>query len=495
MLVTALAQTRFATALITGRPIPAWALDRLIAAARDTQREFGAIGAEGADAVTGPALDPETRRAMQLRRFRTQAQRAARETAYYGRLFAALGLDPGTLEWDDIDRLPPTPKEALRTDPDAFVRRSAQPALRTTTTGTTGQPTRVAFSQAELRTMMGLSALGFLLNGQLAPDDVVLMATSSRATLGNLGLAGACAHIGALLQPVGLIEPALTLSLLTENLRIAGKKPRVSVVSTYPSYLGELVECGLSGGYGPADFGLERITVGGEVVTDGLRARARRLFGEGIHVESGYAMTETLPFGGTLCDQGHLHFEPAHGLLEVLDPETGAACAPGEAGTLVLSPFPPFRETTLLLRYDTHDVVRPLAGPFTCRLRHLPATTDLLGKLRLSIRHDGGWTYPRQVLEALEAVEFVPLPARCGCWAVPDGVAVEVVVRNDNPAARRAIERSLEEQGVPVGELHLLEDSTQLQRPFPLRTDLRELSFDVGAANPPRVAIVAGQGG
>src|SRR5205085_11111154 len=105
-------------------------------------------------------------------------------------------------------------------------------------------------------------------------------------------------------------------------------------------------------------------------------------------------------------------WEASQVLVEVIDPETGTPAQPGATGTLVATPFPPFKETTLLLRYDTEDVARPLAGPFDCSLRHQPATTNLLGKLRLAARHDGGWTYPRDVLEALEADDAVPLPAR-----------------------------------------------------------------------------------
>jgi phenylacetate-CoA ligase len=243
-----------------------------------------------------------------------------------------------------------------------------------------------------------------------------------------------------------------------------------------------LVEVGLHRGYGPADFGLETIAVGGEIVTAGLKERARTLFGDVRFVE-GYAMTETFPFGGTRCEQGHLHFEPAHGLLEVLDPDTGRACDPDQTGTIVATPFPPFRETTLLLRYDTQDVVRPLPGPLTCTLRQRPATTDLLGKLRLSVHHDTGWTYPRQILEALEAVPAVPLPARCGFSAVPGGVAVEVVVRDTSPHVRRTIENRLADHGAPVRELRLLTDRTELRQPFPHRGDLREELF--ATARPP----------
>jgi phenylacetate-coenzyme A ligase PaaK-like adenylate-forming protein len=189
-------------------------------------------------------------------------------------------------------------------------------------------------------------------------------------------------------------------------------------------------------------------------------------------------MTELWPFGGQFCEAGHLHFEVSQGLLEVHNGETAAPARPGEAGTIVATPFFPYRETTLLLRYNTEDVVRVLTDLPTCTLRHLPATSPLLGKQALSVRHTQGWTYPRQVAEALEALEEVPLPARYGFWAVPGGVAVEVVVKQGTLEARRRIEASLEEQGVPVQELYLREDRSQLQHPIPLRGDLREHTFN-----------------
>jgi hypothetical protein len=143
----------------------------------------------------------------------------------------------------------------------------------------------------------------------------------------------------------------------------------------------------------------------------------------------------------------------------------------------VVTPFPPYRDATVVLRYNTEDVVRPVAGPLTCSLRNVPATTNVMGKLRLSVRHDHGWTFPRDVLEALETVEAVPLPARCGFWAVPGGVAVDVVVREDTPEARRAIARALEEQGVPLQALLLVEEPSHVRCPLPLRCDLREAAF------------------
>jgi phenylacetate-CoA ligase len=229
-------------------------------------------------------------------------------------------------------------------------------------------------------------------------------------------------------------------------------------------------------GYRPGDFGLERILTGGELVTAGLLRRCQELFGAVEYVEA-YGMTETLPFGGASCTDGHLHFDVSLGLLEVHNPETDGPAAAGEAGSLIVTPLPPYRETTLLLRYDTEDMVRPLAGPFTCSLRNLTAITQLLGKRRLSVRHADGWTFPRDVVEALEAVDAVPLPARYGFWAVPGGVAVEVLVGQDGAAVRRAIGETLEEHGVPLRELRLVTERHELHRPMPLRCDLQEVGF------------------
>jgi phenylacetate-coenzyme A ligase PaaK-like adenylate-forming protein len=477
MIETGFAQLRFAASIIFGARFSLRSLERLVAALRDTKHEFGKIGTEGTDLLDSPPLDEETRRAMQLRRFRSQAGRAARETVYYHNLFKSLGLDPARLSSEEIARLPLTPKAAVRTAPDSFVCRTAKPYLQATTTGTTGWPTSVSFSKYELQVYFALMAISSLCSNDIAAEDIVQISTSARGTLGNVCLAGACAHIGAMVYLTGIVEPAHALALLTQKRHLPGKKSQTSVLYTYPSYLGKLIECGLHLGYRPADFGLERIFVGGEVVTEGLKARSQQLFGSAQVLEGGYGMTEIWPFGGRCCEAGHLHFEVSQGLLEVQNLETAAPAQAGEIGAIVATPFPPYRETTIVLRYDTGDVVRQIGEPLTCSLRHVPATSQLLGKRSLSVHHEEGWTFPREIAEAVEAVEEVPLPARYGFWAVPGGVGVEVMVRGDTAKVRRTLERRLEEQGVPVRELHLVEDRDYLQHPIPLRGDLQEQMF------------------
>lgn len=330
MLTESFDQLRFAASIVFGLPFEVRSLERLVEAIRATRREFGAIGAGGGELVGGPALDDESRRTMQLRRFRGQAKRAARETPFYGPIFRDLDLDPGRLEWDDLAQIPLTTKEGLTANPDAFVLRAARPTWRCTTTGTTGQATTIYFSADEMQTFSALSAIGLLMDGTVGEDDVVQISTSARALLGNTGFAGACSRVGAAVHPAGLVDPAHTLALLAERRSLPGKKSRVSILMTYPSHLGELVELGLAGRRQPADFGLERIAVGGELVSQGVKERARRLFGDDVHFSEGFGMTEIWPLGGALCPDGHLHFEPMRGLVEVIDPDTGRPARPGE---------------------------------------------------------------------------------------------------------------------------------------------------------------------
>ncbi len=491
MFETAIAQLRFGASMALGVPFSARSLDRIVTAMNDTKREFGAIGQGADELMSGPVLNDETRRDVQLRRFRKQALMASRETAYYTSVFEQAGVDPSRMRFEDIARFPLTPKEHLRDDPDSFVRSGSKPTLRATTTGTTGWPTSVYFSDREVKTLVALAAMSFMNQNLIEPDDVVQVNISSRAIIGVTGVTGACARIGAPVYVAGAVSLAHTLALLTERKRLPGKRDRVSILITYPSYLGELVEYALAHGYGPGNFGLRRIWAGGEVVTEGLKRRARELFGD-VDMRENYGMTELVPFGGTLCPEGHLHYEPSGGLIEVQSLEGPGPAAPGEPGSVVATPFPPYRDTTILLRYNTEDVVRPLAGPPTCRMRGLPATSNLLGKQRLSVRHDDGWTLVRDVIEALEAVDAVPLPARYGFWRVPGGVAVEVVTRNQGAAARRAVAEALEQRGVPLRRLTLCADRSELERPLPLRCDLKETSFARPQQSAVRVAAAQG---
>ncbi|MEZ4681049.1 MAG: hypothetical protein R2932_43235 [Caldilineaceae bacterium] len=419
---------------------------------------------------------------MQLRRFRLQARRGQQETAYYAEQWTGLGVHLQTLTAETLHHLPLTTKAALRAEPTAFVRRGQQPTWRTMTTGTTGQPLSLFFTQHEMESYSALAAIQQLLQGAVTPADIVQVSTSARGTLANTVFMQGCQRAGALVYQTGILEPAATLALLAECHTLPGKKAQASVLLTYPSYLGKLVTAGLRLGYSPADFGLERIMLGGEIVTDGLKRRCRALFGNVI-IEESYGISEAYPLGGIICERGLLHVEPLTGLTEVLDPATHQPTLPGGVGTLVLTPFAPYRESLVLLRYDSEDLIQCPTRPCGCKLDHLPAVGRLLGKRRLAVRHPQGWTTVRAVAEALESVADVPLPARYSFHAHADGVAVCVVVSQVTAALRDQITASLRHQGVPLTALDLTTDPATLHHPIPLRGDLHEGSFSTGVTH------------
>jgi hypothetical protein len=140
-------------------------------------------------------------------------------------LFERTGIDPARLSYDDIPTVPITPKEAVRDDPEAFVRRGAKPAQRIASTGTTGWPTAVWLSEDELHVQGALTAIGGLISGRVLPEDVVHVAISSRAQVGVSLTARAAAAIGAAYDIAGLIAPEQTLALLASAAGCPGTSP------------------------------------------------------------------------------------------------------------------------------------------------------------------------------------------------------------------------------------------------------------------------------
>lgn len=475
MFATALSQLRYGAAVLLNRRVRPTDLERI---ARDLVATLAEFGEPGDDSALLPGqagqVDPEVRRTVTRRSLRATAQAAARHTAYYRRVFDELGLDPRRLDTDTWAQVPVTPKRALRGMPAAFVSAAAEPALMALTTGTSGTPTAVWYSRAELETTVALSTISAALALGLRPRHTMAYAGCSRATLALVNAEESATRAGASFVQFGTIEPSTAIDRLAAPLGLPGKAPQITHLTTSASYLAALVQEAERDGWQPADFGLESIGVGGEVLSDPLRARAEAAFG--AQVSTSYLMTECLPSGGTPCSRGHLHHTSEFGHLEVLDPLTWEPTAPGTVGMIVHTPYVPYRECTLLLRYATGDLVRMPAGEPDCELAHLPATSAVLGR----------WTGPlsarvttRDLLGVIEVEPDVPLPARHALSEEPDGgVLLHVLVR---ALPAQALQDRLEERartaGLALDGIVLHEDRAKMPPTTPLRSDLREHSF------------------
>jgi phenylacetate-CoA ligase len=476
MLETAFTQLRYGLSLAFGRRIRIENVRRMVYDIVATQAEFGPLSRDQADMLQGAALSAESRQFINERRLRRIARAACKQTAYYRELFGASGISPEDVTFDGLADLPVTPKEDLRALPEAFVSCRVEPSFLALTTGTTGPPTSVWFSRYEIELGVALGAVGSVLSLGYTPEDVIQVNISSRATLALVTTLGGCQLIGCPCAPIGLIDPDESLSRLVTPLRLPGKKPLVSILAAYPSYVGALVERAEAAGYGPRDFGLERILCGGEILTQGLRRRAEALFGASI--TEGFLMTEIYPLGGLLCRQGHIHLSPEQGLMEVLGLDDLRPAGHGEAGVLVATPFFPYRETTLLFRYATGDVVRLLDGAtLTCEMAALPAVSPVLGKASHCPEVDGRRIFTRDILEVLESDPAVPLPARYAVERDSDGISLHVMARSTDPRVAARLGAAAEEGGLPLRRLRLHDSLNAMPPPVPTRAELTEATF------------------
>lgn len=468
MFETGVRQLRMVLSMVGGRPINPRNVERLVADAVATLEAFGTPGDDLQEMLDGPFADPEGRRAFQEQALRRTARRLSRRSPYYRALLRSAGVDPGRLTLDDLAQIPVTTKRDLIAHGSEFVVDGARPVVSTRTTGTTGEPVQVWLSRYELDLWAGLAALSGLLRDEIRPDDVMQINVSSRATAAMHQSMTVCRLVGASSRPLGIVAPDESLESL-----VSGGDRRPTLLSTYPSYLAELVKAARRRGHGPQDFRLRRIDCGGEVLSTALSHAAAATFG--APVNDSFGMTEALPVSGRVCEEGHLHHDMNMGLVEVVDADTGQPTAPGEVGSVVITPYFPYRECMPVFRYDTRDLVRRLPEDrLGCSLGGVPATSRILGKADHLLRVDGRDVTARALVEACEALPGEPWPARFSARALPG--TLELTLSQDTAGPLRAGELA-QLLAAGVGDVPLvcrIADGSPLRS---VRADLRETTF------------------
>lgn len=465
MFETGVRQLRMVLSMIWGRPFDTVSLTRLVADAVATVEEFGELGLEAREVIETPFADAADRVDHADRALRRTARRLADLSPFYAERFAATGFTPRTADTTTLLDLPVTTKDDVVARPRDFVCHGSRPHLATRTTGTTGRALEIWLSRYELEVAAALGALSAVLHDELHTDDVMQVHVSSRATAAVQLASLTCRLVGARCRVLGIVPVDDALDALAGD---------ATTMSVNASYLAELVVGAERRGLGPADFRLRRVDCVSEILSPAVRTAAERTFG--APVSDNFGMTEVIPVTATSCAAGHLHHDLTMGHVEVLGVHSGRPAEPGELGTLVVSPYFPYRECMPVLRYDTRDLVRPLPGPAGCEQAGIPATSAVLGKASQRIELDGGQVVtPRELVEAVEDLPSRPWPARF--HAEPD----DGRLRLDLPAGAvaglsgAALTDHFAERGLDA-RVRVLDDDQApgLRR---VRSDLRELTF------------------
>lgn len=112
-----------------------------------------------------------------------------------------------------------------------------------------------------------------------------------------------------------------------------------------------------------------------EQMTGVMRARVEQNLA--AVVDESYGLNE-IGIVALRCAAGHYHVQVEHCVVEVLD-DTGAPCAPGTVGRLVVTGLN--NCAMPLLRYETGDLAAAIEGSCPCG-RSLPAFGELVGRYR-----------------------------------------------------------------------------------------------------------------
>lgn len=469
MFETGVRQFRMALSMVRGKPINVRNLERLIDDALKTLQEFGAPGDDVQELLDGPFADPAARQEFQDQAIRRTARRLARVSPYYQKLFAAHKFEPDTLDTKTIHKVPVTLKQALLEQQQEFIASDSQPYITTRTTGTTGRPAEIWLSKYEIELWPAIAALSGLLRNEISPRDCMQINISSRATAAVQMNISVCRLAKARAQVLGVIPPEESLESL-----LSGGDDTPTLLSIYPSYLAQLVKAARRRGVSARDFRLRRIDCGGEVLSSALSQAALETFG--ARVNDTFAMTEVLPVGGRICSQGHLHHDLNTGFVEVIHLETGQPAAPGELGTVVITPYYPYRECMPVFRYDTRDVVQRLPDEsLSCELSGTPATSRILGKAEHLLHVNGRVVTLRDLVEIIEGLPSEPWPARFSARAVDDRLELILPEQSLAGLTKGEVERRFRASGIDV---RVVDDpESDILRLRPLRADLLETTF------------------
>ncbi len=472
MFETGIRQFRMAMSMVWGKPVNANNIHRLIEDALKTLEEFGTPGDDVQQLLDGPFADPAARKEFQNYSLRRTVVRLARVSPYYQKLLASQNIDPKKFSLDDMPRIPVTLKQALQEHGQAFITSDSRPYI---TTRTTGRPTAIWLSKYEFELWYAMAALSGLLRNEIGPSDCYQINISSRATAAVEQTANVCRLVGARVHVLGVIPPDESLDCL-----LSSGDATPTLLTTYPSYLAHLVKAARRRKLGPYDFHLRRIDCGGEVLSNALMNAAKETFGA-RQVNDAFGMTEVLPVSGRVCSQGHLHHDLNMGYVEIIGLEDGLPAAPGELGTLVITPYYPYRQCMPVLRYDTRDIVRCLTDEaLSCELAAMPASSNILGKATQLLHIQGKIVPLRDLVEVIEALPSEPWPARFSARVVNDSIELVLPEAALSDVTREEIVQRFHAIDIPVRLLDGVPDPAEATQLRPLRADLLETTFTTG---------------
>jgi phenylacetate-CoA ligase len=364
----------------------------------------------------------------------------ASNVAYYRERLS--GIEPeGIRSVEDLSRLPFTVKGDLRDHyPFGLLLAPMKDVVRIhASSGSTGKPTVVAYTRADLALWADVLARG-LVAGGVGEGDVFQNAYGHGLFTGGLGFHDAATRVGAAVVPTAAGQTARQVMLMRDF--------GATALGVTPSYALHVAEVAVAEGVDLRSLPLRAVFSGAEPMTDGMRKKIEERMGVTLYEQ--YGLSEIIgPGVAWACGRSDgMHVCEDHFVPEVVDPDTGDLLPDGEIGELVLSA--PTKEAFPVLRYRTRDLVRISHDPCPCG-RTFARISKVLGRTDDMMIIRGVNVFPSQIEHALLGVDGLEPHYPILLGTRPDhqtGLRVRVETSSPNPAledrAREAFRNALD---------------------------------------------------
>ncbi|MGB4162625.1 MAG: phenylacetate--CoA ligase [Methanosarcina flavescens] len=317
---------------------------------------------------------------------------------FYRKRFDEHGVKPGDIQTlDDIRKLPFTVKQDLRdTYPTGmFCVPNTELVRFHASSGTTGKPTVVGYTQHDIEEWAESLARGFTSVG-MGENDILQVSYGYGLFTGGLGAHYGSEKLGATVLPTSSGNTERQLELMRDL--------DVTAIACTPSYFLYMIETAKKLNISlRSDTKLKMGFFGAEPWSAELKRR--------IEAESGikaYDIYGTSEMSGPLftecSEQRGIHIWADKFLVEILNPETGQPVPDGESGELVITTLT--KEAMPLIRYRVKDLTRKFSEPCPCGRTH-PRIARISGRSDDMIIVRGINVFPGQVESVLMKIPEV----------------------------------------------------------------------------------------
>ena len=291
--------------------------------------------------------------ALQLERLRWTLRHAYDHVPHYRRAFDAKGVHPDDLKsLADLAKFPFTAKKDLRDNyPFGMFAVPREQVVRVhASSGTTGKPTVVGYTQKDIDTWADLVARSIRAAGGRR-GDIVHVAYGYGLFTGGLGAHYGAERMGCTVIPMSGGQTEKQVQLITDF--------RPDIIMVTPSYMQVIVEEMRRQGIDPRESSLQVGIFGAEPWTEAMRRDIEQ--SAGIDAVDIYGLSEVMgPGVANECIEtkdGPVIWED-HFYPEIIHPETGEVLPDGEEGELVFTTLT--KEALPVVRYRTRDLTRLL---------------------------------------------------------------------------------------------------------------------------------------